>query len=149
MTTRIQVKHSGYHKDIGIFFRAVCWIIFFLHKLEVKPAAETQLALGYARSQNSRALPKTRLAASFPLGGCSSWDLSISKSAEGRTWELSVHKWYERGSHLLSCCRGCSWYHYHRVQVHTPMKDTKNQFPSTHKSTHLPLPKLLLIYVSC
>lgn len=42
---------------------------------------ETQPALGYSRPINSRALPKTRLAASFPLGGCSSWDLSISKSS--------------------------------------------------------------------
>lgn len=53
-----------------------------------------------------------------------------------RYWELSMHKWYERGSHLLSCCGGCSWHHCHRVQIHTPRKDTKNQFPSAQESVY-------------
>lgn len=43
-------------------------------------------------------------------------------------WDLSMHKWYERGSHLLSCYRGCSWHHYHRVQSTHQGKIPKTSF---------------------
>lgn len=45
VTTRIQGKHSRYHRDIGILLRVVCWIIIFPLKLEVK----------YARRNSTRA----------------------------------------------------------------------------------------------